>query len=59
MSKTYKKEELCKCCGKRPIAGYIGNGRYLEDLCRKCWQRNPNVKAETGEFWAIKKAAKK
>ena len=52
-------ETMCKCCGIRQAAGYIGAGRYLEDLCRICWKRNPETKQETGEFWICKKGAGK
>ena len=52
------KQALCKCCQQREPAGYIGYGRFLDDLCRKCWSRNSETKKETGEFWSSKKAGK-
>ena len=30
--------ETCKCCRTAEPAGYIGNGIYLKDLCRKCYK---------------------
>ena len=32
-------EELCTCCGKKPVAGYIGYGVKLDTLCLKCWKK--------------------
>ena len=31
---------MCKCCGVKEPAGYIGSGIYLEDLYRRCWKRH-------------------
>ena len=37
-SKSDELNELCKCCHAAEPAGYIGNGVYLKDLCRKCYK---------------------
>jgi hypothetical protein len=35
-------EELCKCCGKVPPAGYVyRHGIYLPNLCFNCYKNHP------------------
>ena len=38
---TLDGRKICKCCGSRPVQGYVGNGTIIDDLCGKCYRANP------------------
>ena len=39
MTPQSARQEICTCCGKRPIAGYVGCGMRIDKLCIICWRK--------------------
>ena len=56
-AKTLK--PLCRCCGKRPVAGWVPSHRVtLERHCLKCWKTWPE-EPHTGPDWMTMKRSGK